>query len=127
MLYKTRIQNISLRNQTSLSAETALVVVKWNKMNIPSPTPITPQRDETIWGQRVFLPNLLRALSSVYRPSNVSDFAGAAKRVLLCSCTKTYVPHITNNFRTGKTNLTECCLCHLPTARCQVKYCPYIQ
>lgn len=51
MLYKTRIQNISLRNQTSLSAETALVVVKWNKMNIPSPNPITPQRDETIWGQ----------------------------------------------------------------------------
>lgn len=112
---KQRLQNVSLRNQTSPTTETALVVIKWNKTNIPSPTPLTSPTDQTMQGQEALPSEPAWVLSSVYRPSNVSDFAEAAKRVLLCSCVKTNVPHITNNFRTRKTNLTECWVCQLPT------------
>lgn len=60
---KKKKKNLSQRNQASPSAETAIVVVKWNKMTIPSPTAITSQRDETIWGS-VSCPSA-PALSSV--------------------------------------------------------------
>lgn len=64
----------------------------------------------------------------VYPPSNTPlNLLEQRRTRARCSSAKTYIPHMTNAFRTRKTNLTERRLLHLPTARRQVKYCLYIQ